>query len=431
MLKAKLKIILLFIFIEYYEKSNKQLIKAKNTIKQEINISSKNNIIDFTSLIDNLNNYSNLTKQTNIIFSDYYVSKNCYDKNAYYLFEYFLNNRIYYPYYIINSRAEFYISLLKQNKTQNLIIYNEQKIPIFYQDLFTYLKDAKIIVVSYSIRYLQLIPIYVQYIKFLKINHGVKYFKPLVAKRDLDIIKKLGNKANVICSSQFEYKLLIKELNYKNYQIHNASLARFERFNFLNRNEMKKKCILVSFTYRSYNNKIFEKSEYKKNLIKFLNDKELETYLTNKNIDLIYIPHHQEIYLDKNYSQSIYKYAKIMGQNKLEYYIEKCSLLITDFSSISFDFMFQNKPVLYYNIDINDKNTFFEKQFKIEPNDTIYFKNYFTEQNLLIEKIKYYINQNFTIDIILKHKYESVFFLKKNITNKLAEIILKITEEKN
>jgi CDP-glycerol glycerophosphotransferase (TagB/SpsB family) len=72
---------------------------------------------------------------------------------------------------------------------------------------------------------------------------------------------------------------------------------------------------------------------------------------------LVYIPHHEEIDLGKNYSQNIFKFAKIKGQKDLENEIELCNLFITDYSSISFDFMFQNKPVLYYTIDKSYNNS--------------------------------------------------------------------------
>ena len=39
-------------------------------------------------LIDMLNSFKEKTKQTNIIFSDLFLSKTCFDKNAFYLFEY-------------------------------------------------------------------------------------------------------------------------------------------------------------------------------------------------------------------------------------------------------------------------------------------------------------------------------------------------------
>jgi CDP-glycerol glycerophosphotransferase (TagB/SpsB family) len=246
----------------------------------------------------------------------------------------------------------------------------------------------------------------------------------------IEIRKSLRNKANVISSSPFEYELL-KKLNFQIEKIHNASLVRYERFQYIKKNKTEKICILASFTYRSYNKSIFEKSLYKKNLLRFLNDKELIAYLTYNNIDLIYIPHHEEIDLGKNYSQNNFKFAKIKKQGNLEYYIEQCSLFITDFSSIAFDFMFQNKPVLYYAIDKNEKYSFKGKEYLNKPNDTIFFGNYFSNKDLLINKIKYYINRNFTIENKLKNKYESVFFIKRDIITKLVKIINNITKKNN
>ena len=198
----------------------------------------------------------------------------------------------------------------------------------------------------------------------------------------------------------------------------------------MRKNESEKKCILVSFTYRSYNKYIFKNSIYKKNMETLLNDDKLISVLSNKNIDLIYIPHHGEIDLGKKYFQSDYKYAKIKNQNNLEHYIEQCSLFITDFSSISFDFMFQNKAVLFYSIDKNDSSNIIEKQFMRESNDTIYFGNQFSNKDLLIDKIIYYINNGFIIDYELRKKYESVFFLKVNIIKRIVEIINNIVKSK-
>ena len=302
-----------------------------------------------------------------------------------------------------------------------MILYNETNLLSFYQDLYYYLKNTKIIVNAYSIPLLQYIAAYVPYINYLKINHGIKYFKVLYAKTEF--INELGNKKNVICSSPFEYNLYVKVLKYNPELIYNASLARYERFQYIKKNTTEKKCILVSFTYRSYDKLIFENSKYKKNLEKLLNNNDLIAFLRYRNIELIYIPHHKEVELGKKYNQNSFKYCKLSNQSSLEHYIEQCSLLITDFSSISFDFMFQNKPVLFYSIDINDKNTIIEKKFFKKPNDALYFGNYFSKQNLLIDKIKYYINSSFIIGPNLRKKYESVFFYKNKIHKKLHEII--------
>lgn len=413
--KFKLLILLFLLILNHNEllKINITNIIFKYTDKNDIN-----------SLIYKLNVSQNNTKHNNIIFADYYLSKICYDKSAFSLFQYYLNNNIDIPYYIINSESDFYKSLLKKNQTRNLIIYNTRNLTAFYQNLFNYLKDTKIIVNAYSIPLMQYIAGKVPYIEYLKINHGIKYFKELYAKTEF--IQELGSKKNVICSSPFEYELYIKVLKYKPNHIYNASLSRYERFKYIKKNNSESKCILVSFTYRSYNKYIFEKSEYKKNLDKFLGNKKLIKFLLRKNIELIYIPHHREVELGKQYLTNTYKYSKILNQSNLEHCIERCSLFITDFSSLSFDFMFQNKPVLFYAIDKNDDNTIIEKKFMKESNDTIYFGNFFFNQNLLIDKIKYYINNNFNLGNDLQHKYESVFHFKENIHKRLSEIINKI-----
>ena len=88
-----------------------------------------------------MNLYINQTKRTIIIFSDYYPSKSCYDKNVYILFEYYLNNSIESPFYIINDKSDFYKSLLKENKTKNMILYQKENLTNFYQNLYDFLKD--------------------------------------------------------------------------------------------------------------------------------------------------------------------------------------------------------------------------------------------------------------------------------------------------
>ena len=108
--------------------------------------------------------------------------------------------------------------------------------------------------------------------------------------------------------------------------------------------------------------------------------------MKNNNIDLIYIPHHHELYKNKNFDENQLKYAKFYDNSYLTHYIEQCSLLVTDFSSISFDFMFQNKLVLFYLIDANDTLDFPEKSYMKNKNESIFFGNGFTKENEVIEK---------------------------------------------
>ena len=85
-----------------------------------------------------------------------------------------------------------------------------------------------------------------------------------------------------------------------------------------------------------------------------LNDKSLKHILANRNIDLIFIQHHHDIRQGNIIYKNISNKVKFLSQKSLSHYIEQCSLFITDFSSISFDFMFQNNRVeknkIFYDI---------------------------------------------------------------------------------
>ena len=84
--------------------------------------------------------------------------------------------------------------------------------------------------------------------------------------------------------------------------------------------------------------------------------------------------------------------------------------------------MFLNKPVLFYLIDLNDTIEFDEKEY-MKFDNNISFDNIFLSQNSLIKRIEYYINKGFEIDNELIKKYNSIFYYKNNITERIINII--------
>ena len=163
--------------------------------------------------------------------------------------------------------------------------------------------------------------------------------------------------------------------------------------------------------------------------IKLLTDASLTALLDKNNIDLVFSQHHHDTRRGRNLGTNYSSTIKFIKQKYLSHFIEQCSLFITDFSSISFDFMFQNKPVLFYHLDLKDRINFEEKDYmKIDYNNSIYYNNIFSEHKDLINKIKYYIERNFTLENGLEEKYKSLFYYKKDITQKVVNIINNIIE---
>jgi CDP-glycerol glycerophosphotransferase (TagB/SpsB family) len=415
--KSKYLIIILLLLI-YKKLIKKEYIKKK--INDEINeIISNFNITNTSDFINKLNNYSYLRTPKNILICDYLYSPFCDDFNGYSLFEYYLEKKVPDVYYLINSKTYFYQSLLKQKKTKNVIPISPRN--NFYNDLFKYILNSKILIQSYSLFNFHEIVSNVSYLKYLNLNHGIRYFKKKIESYDFDHL--IRDKRNLILTSPFEYDLLLKQFNHSEKYLHKAGMPKYDRFNNIKKNESEKDCILVSFTYRKYDNSIYNQSLLKKNLKSLLNNNYLISLLGERNIDLIYIPHHHDLFRNRNFDENQFIYAKFYNNTFLTHYIEQCSLFITDFSSVAFDFMFQKKPALFYFIDVNDSFDFEEKEYMKYPNDTIYFGNVFNTEENLINKIEYYIKNKFDIGEEMKKNYNSVFFYKNNIRKRIVEIV--------
>ena len=376
-----------------------------------------------SQLINKLNRDSIFRQPKYLIFFDYYNNPFCNDINAYLLFEYYIKNNETNAYYVINVQSELYQMLLKKKQTNNLIpIHNHDNL---YETIYPYLLDSKIIVNSFIYMDLQKVVSRVNYLKYLFITHAIGYFKTKVISVQFDNLRE--DKRNIIISSPFEYEKYKNKLKYSDNYMHKAGLPRYDRLNSIQRNISENKCILISFTYRKYNNDVYKKSLYKKNLETLLNDSSLISFLKSQNIDIIYIQHHYDFLRKRPFNQSNFQYIKYRNQSFLSHYIEQCSLLITDFSTVCFDFMFLNKPVLFYLIDFKDKINFEEKIYMNYDQNNIYFGNVFIDLKPLIEKIQNYTINDFNIEVELKKKYESVFYYKTNITERIVQIINNIT----
>ena len=91
----------------------------------------------------------------------------------------------------------------------------------------------------------------------------------------------------------------------------------------------------------------------------------------------------------------------------------KSNLLITDFSSVIFDFIYQKKPIIIYIPDsedpnIKDKydNDYFDLINTIK-NGTIHLENKYNTTEQVINKIIYYIDNNFKLESKLMEFYDS------------------------
>ncbi|SDQ14396.1 CDP-glycerol glycerophosphotransferase family protein [Virgibacillus salinus] len=212
---------------------------------------------------------------------------------------------------------------------------------------------------------------------------------------------------NLVCvSSSAEKELVVNELGYNESEVAITGLSRFDN---LLKNNQKKKEILVIPTWREwlYSGDSFLSSEYFKRYKNLLQNEELHQLLEKYDITLNFFPHYRMQTFIEHFEALSTKHINIIGlaDKKVQDLLLESSLMITDYSSVSFDFNYMSKPVIFYHFDF-DK--FFRNGILRSPEDTFLGDIRQTETSV-VESIKKYITANFEEDPIISKNKLGVF----------------------
>ena len=170
-----------------------------------------------------------------------------------------------------------------------------------------------------------------------------------------------------ICGAKKEYEFCKKEFGFPE---GNVQLLGFPRFDNLWDYTTKRQILLMP-TWRAWlankSKESFLKSEYYKKYNELLNDKNLLSILEEKKLYLCFLPHsdmknYVNCFNIENQRVKIMNFSDIQVQKILK----ESAMLITDYSSVAFDFAYMNKPLVYYHFDYDEyrKNQHPEGYFK-------------------------------------------------------------------
>ena len=130
---------------------------------------------------------------------------------------------------------------------------------------------------------------------------------------------------------------------------------------FKESDKINPKQIFLMPTWRGWLDEIpeeeFVQTEYYKNYTKVLNSERLQKILKDNNLILNFYIHPKfKQYVDSFNTSS--EYIKIIGfgEQKVNELLMTSSLLITDYSSVAWEFYYLKKPVIFYQFDIDDYN---------------------------------------------------------------------------
>ena len=155
-----------------------------------------------------------------------------------------------------------------------------------------------------------------------------------------------------VVSSEFERELVASELGYKK----EVLVSGLPRYDLLSESSTSPKRLLIAPTWRQWlrheDEKTFLKSDYYRHWISLLSNPEFHQALKLLDIKAVFYPHfamhrHLKCFDVGSADLSVADPAAVsLGQ-----IIRDSNFLITDYSSIAFDFMYKRSPVIFYQFD--------------------------------------------------------------------------------
>lgn len=227
----------------------------------------------------------------------------------------------------------------------------------------------------------------------------------------------------MLTASQKEYDSLFKY--YYNYDEEIIKLLGFPRFD--NLKDEKTKTILLMPSWRRYlnneNKYTISSSSYFRTYNSLINNEKLIQKAKEYGYEIIFRPH-----------PHVYKYISLFDENesiKIDHergsyqdLFKKGALMITDYSSVAFDFAYLKKPVLYYQYGEDYHFNLEESYFDYEK---MGFGEVCHDEDELVDLIEEYMKN----DCEMKEKHvqnvEDYFiFTDKNNCKRVHEAISKI-----
>lgn len=233
------------------------------------------------------------------------------------------------------------------------------------------------------------------------------------------------NMRSVLCTvtSEAEGRIFKEELGFGPHQV---AVTGYPRFDALQDMSDGFREILVMPTHRRWvfgiEREIFVQSEYYRRYMELINSPHLMEQLEKHDLTLNFYLHpsigeHIDAFSGGSDRVKIIPY----GQYALDDLMMRCKLLITDYSSISWDLYFMGKPIILYQFDMEDyQNTWgsYIDLKKDSPGERV------EEIDQLLQAIDEYIENGFAMkEEVLAKREEQFAFLDRNNSKRVCDVL--------
>lgn len=300
------------------------------------------------------------------------------------------------------SRTRLFFIAKKRSIKEDIFLSSERNVLVYGSIRhIAYLFMADVYIYSHSPRdiiFRNLLPLFTKNKKLIFLQHGVTGFKRI---NDFYSKRHLPSPDIITVVSDLEKSIFKEQFGAEEKRIKVTGFARYD--NLKNNGEPQaRRQIAYLPTWRDWQKKSnFFESRFYKISSAFISNNSLAQLLEKNGINFIF-------YLHKNMKEYLPFYESKkkeinlieFGQESVQNIIIESSLLITDYSSVSWDFLYLDKPVIFFQVDLADYLKYrgayldFKKDIFGDATDS---------HRELVDLIDFYINNNFKV----KEKYSN------------------------
>lgn len=196
--------------------------------------------------------------------------------------------------------------------------------------------------------------------RFFKLNEKFCFLQHGVTKDDIPPLYFDQTGAHLfICGAKPEYEYIKDKFGYPSGAVQYTGFARYDTLF----DAKTKKQILIMPTWRMYiaDESSLLKSEYYRQWNRVLMDQRLAEYLQENDLTAIFYPHYEvQKYLHLFQTGSDRIILADFANYDVQTLLKESKLMVTDYSSVFFDFAYMRKPVVYFQFD---QDEFFSKHY--------------------------------------------------------------------
>ncbi|AMD17398.1 hypothetical protein TL18_04810 [Methanobrevibacter sp. YE315] len=226
----------------------------------------------------------------------------------------------------------------------------------------------------------------------------------------------------VLAVSEYDCKEFTSE-NY-NFDEDIVKILGFPRYDNLTNAHLKKQIVIMP-TWRNYIKNSYQliNSEYYARFNSLINNERLIEYAKKKGYEIILKPHPLMYEFIDSFDKN--DYVKIDNVTKHHEILCDSSLMITDYSSVAFDFAYLKKPIIYYQYE-HGGDHHFDIEAPLADESIMNFGDTIGDEDMLIDKIIKYIDNDCEMEEEYKLRVDNFFkYTDKNNSKRVYEWVYK------